>query len=339
MSDVPGVLICANPFSGSGPNRRYVDGLVSALSARGLEPKIVWEITERQAALADPGLAKWCRCVVVAGGDGSIGAVVNELGEAGALRVGDESGNGSEGESVGESGGGGRGVALATLPMGNENLFAKHFGFTRDFEALADAIKVGRTRRVDLGRASSGEPGTPGQWFTLMAGIGFDAEVVHRMDRWRSSHGSSGGSVRRRLRRVRRVSYLPRIVSSWWGYGYPRLTVEVDGRELTGTHLFVFNLPEYGGGLDLAPQGCCGDDGLLDWVLYERPGAVPLLGYAWSAWRGGHLDRPDVNHGRAARLRVRSADEALVQLDGDPAGASPVVLEVDDTVHLELLIT
>lgn len=329
-----GVLICANPFSGAGPNRQRVETLVSELSRRGLEPRLMWGLDERRAALADPGLADWCRCVVVAGGDGSIGAVVNELGRAGALAGG--------GGDTGADGPGGGAVAMATLPIGNENLFAKHYGFTGEVPALADAIHAGRTRRVDLGRViHRGEEGemsggargdSGGQLFTLMAGVGFDAEVVHRMDRWRS--GKGGG-----LKRVRRASYVPRVVSTTWGYGYPRLNVEVDGQAVSGTHLFVFNLPEYGGGLGIAPPGCRGDDGKLDWVMFDRPGVVPLLGYAWSVLRGGHLGRRDVMHGQADRLLIRSVSEAPVQVDGDPAGRLPIELAVDGDRHLELLIT
>ncbi len=296
------------------------------LSGRGFEARLLWGLEEREAALSDPGLAEWCRCVVVAGGDGSIGAVINEMGRAGAL------------PGV-LPGAGGPGVALATLPIGNENLFAKHYGFTGDVVALADAIEAGRTRRVDLGRVSSPGEDSQGYLFTLMAGVGFDAEVVHRMDRWRSTHKG--------LRRVSRASYFPRVVSSAWGYGYPRLRVEADGEAFTGTHLFVFNLPEYGGGFELAPPGCCGDDGLLDWVMFDRPGVLPLLGCAWSVLRGKHLHRRDVQHGRTKCLTIRSDSEAAVQppaqppvqVDGDPAGVLPVDVRVDERVQLELLIT
>ena len=310
------MLICANPFSGSGPNRRHMEGLVEALSARGLEPRLVWDIQQRQATLADPQLAAWCRCVVVAGGDGSIGAVINEMDRAGVLTT---------------AGDGRPAVALATLPMGNENLFAKYFGFTRDTRALSESIGAGRTRRIDLGRAGSQGSDSPGHLFTLMASIGFDAEVVHRMDRWRSTHHG--------LRRVRRISYLPRVVSSAWGYRCPGLRVQVDGQALTGSHLFVFNLPSYGGGLNIAPPGCREDDGLLDWVMFDRPGVWPLLGYAWSVLRGRHLDRSDVMHGRASRLTVCSQAKAPLQLDGDPAGTVPAEVQIDDRARLDLLIT
>jgi len=282
----------------------------------------MWDLEERRAALADPGLENNCRCVVVAGGDGSIGAVVNELDQAGVLRA-------VHGQP---------GVALATLPMGNENLFAKHFGFTQDPAALAEAIELGRTRPVDLGRVTGRESESISRLFTLMAGVGFDAEVVHRMDRWRATRGSRGAGSGG-LKRVSRLSYLPRVVSSSLGYDYPRLTVEVDGRELKGTHLFVFNLPPYGGGLSIAPPGCRGDDGLLDWVLLDRPGLGPLLSYGWSVLRHRHLDRLDVMHGQAATLAVRCVSRPPIQVDGDPAGTASAVFQVDGQARLELLIT
>lgn len=321
-SHARGVLICANPFSGSGPNRRDVEGVAGALTQKGFEPRLVWDVAERRALLADPGLAEAYRCVVVAGGDGSIQAVVNELGAAGRLDVSSCS----------------AGLAFATLPMGNENLFAGHFGFTRDADRLASAIEAGRTKKIDLGRVTHEAGGGAGTLFTLMAGIGFDAEVVHRMDRWRVSGAG--------LRRVRRVSYLPRVVSSLGGYGYPTLKIDADGRELEGAHLFVFNLPNYGGGLGIAPPGCSADDGLLDWVLFEKPGRLALLAGGWAVLRGRHLDRACVSHGRAARVRVLMAasglpddESAPIQVDGDPAGRVPVEVRIEDRQKLELLIT
>ncbi len=310
-----GVLICANPFSGSGPNRKLVDDLVTELERRGFEPKLVWDIDERQACLSDVNLSDWCRCVLVAGGDGSIGAVLNELYQA----------RRKDGDVQGQV------VALATLPMGNENLFAKYFGFTQSAKQLVDAIEAGQTKRIDLGLMST-EGSRSGGWvFTLMGGVGFDADVVHRMHRWRETHSG--------LRRVKRVTYVPRVLSSLWRYRYPKLKVEVDGETYTGSHLFVFNLPSYGGGLKLAPGCCVEDDGKLDWVLFERPGLISLARYAVSVAIGRHLKRKDVKCGQSADIRVTWPRGMAVQLDGDPAGLSPVSFSVVEIPGLELLIT
>ena len=313
-SSANGVLICANPFSGSGPNRKYVDRLVDALNERGFKAELVWELRQRVDMLSSPDLADWCRCVLVAGGDGSIGAVVNELAQAGRL-------NGEAGKRV----------CFATMPMGNENLFADLFGFGRNAKALADAIEAGRTHRLDLGGVWNESTGEAGRLFTLMAGIGFDADVVHRVDRWRTSGQG--------LRRVNRMSYMPKILSASVGYQYPRLTVEADGKSYTGTHLFVFNLPAYGGGLRLAPEGCCGNDGLLDWVLFERPGLVPLLGNAVRVLARRHIGSRGVYHGRARELTVKADGPAPIQVDGDPVGTGLARIGILDGLSLELLKT
>ena len=313
-----GVLICANPFSGTGPNRRYVDGLVDALKARGLEPKLVWDLQERDELLSSTDLAGWCRCVVVAGGDGTIGSVVNEMCRARAERPG----VGLPGVKL---------PGVATIPMGNENLFAKYFGFTRDSDRLAVAIEACRTRRIDLGRMTRDKSGQGGYLFTLMGGIGFDADVVHRMQRWRETHKG--------LRRVNRLSYLPRMLSALLRYRYPRVRIEVDGEQLTGAHLFVFNIPAYGGGLKLAPDDSAADDGQLDWVLFERGGMWAMLKYGLAVLAGRHLRLKDVKHGRAEMLRVLGPAGASIQLDGDPGGVAPVTFRIERRTNLELLIT
>src|SRR5690606_11718217 len=114
-------------------------------------------------------------------------------------------------------------------------------------------------------------------------------------------------------------SYLPRIVSCVREYGWPRITAEIDGRRYTGSHLFVFNLPQYGGNLGIA-RHACGDDHLLDWVIFERPGILSLGDYALTVVRAKHLGREDVPHGQARRVRVTTEAPLAMQADGDPAG-------------------
>ncbi len=295
-ADAPGrrVLIFANPFSGSGPNRKWVDALVDSLEMADFEPRVVWDRDERRAVLGDPSLGASCRCVISAGGDGSLADVVNELAAD---------------------------VPVATLPMGNENLFAAHFAFGRHGERLADAVARGRTRRIDLGALE--RKGQPPRLFTLMSGIGFDADVVHRLDRWRTASMRATGE----LRRVSRISYMPRILGSLREYGYTPVTLEADGRRVTGAHAFVFNLPCYGMDLGLAPDAC-GDSGRLHWVVFERPGMIRLARYGMLAFFKRHYGSPGVHHGSAERVTLSADGPVPVQADGDPAGTTPLTIAV-----------
>ncbi|MFW5682786.1 MAG: diacylglycerol/lipid kinase family protein, partial [Phycisphaeraceae bacterium] len=230
------VAVVANPFSGTGPNRRRVERLLATLREKGLDPHVCWTPAERRAAFEGPGAF---RCAVVAGGDGSIADAINELDRAGRLEH----------------------TPLATLPMGNENLFADAMGFGKQPGPLADAIASAASKPIDLGSAG-------GRMFALMVSAGLDAEVVRRMDRWRSrtplAPPTPGAPAARdweesssapRLRRVNRTSYAVRTLAALRAYGYPPLRLETDDAEITGSHAFVFNIARYGGGLHIAPVG------------------------------------------------------------------------------------
>jgi diacylglycerol kinase family enzyme len=284
------VIVAANPYSGRGPTRERVGILISALRARNLDVHVVWEPAARAAAVA---AAAPETTVVAVGGDGTVAAVVNELAA---------------------------GARLAVMAAGNENLFARALGFPDDPVALAGGIAAGVTCRLDVGRATATVDGhRRTRLFSLMLSAGFDAEVAHRLARWRSD-----GS---RLRRVSRTSYAQPLAGAVMAYRHPPMSVHVDGAVLQATWCFISNVPAYA--LDLClTEGGRADDGRLDWVVLERGGLPALARYAWAA-RGGRL-RPcaGTRAGTAARLRIDSATPVPVQVDGDAWGTTPVDVDV-----------
>lgn len=97
--------------------------------------------------------------VVTFGGDGTVNEVVNGL------------------MSVPER------PALAPIPGGSGNVFARTLGLPADAEGavrqVLDAIEAGRKRTVGLGVAGE-------RYFTFSVGLGLDAEVIADMDRQRA---------------------------------------------------------------------------------------------------------------------------------------------------------
>lgn len=203
-------------------------------------------------------------------------------------------------------------VPLLVFPLGNENLVARCLGHTADPQFAASAIESGRTKTIDLGRAGD-------RMFGAVASAGFDADVVRRLCVWRERGGQ--------LLRVRSRTYAGPILAAALKYPFPLIEVEIDGQAMRGAMVMVFNLPRYGGGLRLAPHAIC-DDGLLDWLIFERPGRFNLARYAASVLLGAHLRRKDVRHGRATTVRLSSAQEVPLELDGDAAGLTPVTIQV-----------
>jgi len=283
------VTIVANPYSGKKANRQKVEALSHAIRAQGLQTQTIWEHDGLKQAAEDPLFKMRCRAVVAAGGDGTLSHVINQHPTA----------------------------PLAAYPLGNENLFARQFDFTADAHRLAQAIRRGRTRDVDVGNVD-------GQRFSVVVSAGFDGAVAHHLAQWRRRH--SGG----RLRRVGRTTYLRPMLSTFFRYRFPMMRVHADDQTVEGALAMVFNLPQYAFRLPLAP-GAAGDDGLLDWLVFEDPGRIALMIHGAAVILRRHRRLPGVRHGRARRVTIEAlqAEPVPVEIDGEAAGFSPLNIAVE----------
>ena len=275
------VGVAANAGSGRGGGRRAVEVFAKSLESRGIGCRISWTPAEREAMVAEAASGGDCRCLVAAGGDGTVSALINDR----------------------------PGVPIAVLPTGTENLFARHFRFDRRPDRLARAIAEGRVAPLDLGVAGR-------RRFSLMAGVGFDADVVTR-------HHAARVARTGRARPTHRGAYVEPVLRSSFSYRFPRISVRIDdpGAEETivGTTVFVFNLPRYALGLPFAPAAR-GDDGRLDLVVFREPGPFRALHYLWLVLCGAHLRRDDVKHRRVRSAVIECPESVPFQLDGDPGG-------------------
>jgi diacylglycerol kinase family enzyme len=256
---------------------------------------VITQLQDLAELTANPAAAG-LRAVVAAGGDGTVAAVVNRTPAE---------------------------TPLAVLPLGTENLLAKYMHMSVSPWQLSRAILHGATVRIDAGQAGD-------QIFLLMAGCGFDADVVQRLHAKRSGH-------------IHHLSYVKPIVDSIRKYQYPPLRVrydcdvqpreaaDVDDSHVSGSFtarwLFVVNLPRYAGGLRLAPAAI-GTDGLLDVVGFTKGSLLAGLRYLYGVVRGKHLRWSDCRFVRVTRLRVESEMPVPYQLDGDPGGQLPVQITV-----------
>jgi len=275
------VGIVVNRCSGTGAGARKVARLVETLRERRLAAEIAWTLDERAALVVRAGDDPSCRCLVAVGGDGTISALLNE----------------------------GPKVPITALRAGTENLFVRHFKLRDDPEELARTIATGKAVWTDVGLAN-------GRRFVLMAGFGFDGDVVTRHHGLRTTRTGA-------VKTTHRAAYVEPILRSSFSYRFPNVRVRIEdpGREetLVGTTVFVFNLPRYALGIPFVPESRQ-DDGLLDLIVFRDPGPFQALYYLWRVVLGAHLDDPGVSHRRARRLTLESDGEVPVQLDGDPAG-------------------
>ncbi len=281
----PWVAIFANPASGAGRHRRRIARLAATLEKSGLGVVTSWSPAEEMDWLGDAAALRDCRAVIAAAGDGTANRVLNARPAA----------------------------PLALYPAGTENLLAREFGFDRDPAALVARIRTGRARPIDLGVAAR-------RRFALMVTAGFDADVAHRLARWRGARPVP--------RSIRHYHYIRPVLAALLRYSYPPILLEWESGAATGALAMVFNVPSYARRLRPV-RGARVADGLLDWMLLESPGRCALLGFARDLILGRHLQRRDVRHGQARALRLSSPQSAPLQLDGEDAGSTPVDIEIE----------
>lgn len=277
----PWVAIQRNPRSGSGPRAKIILDLIAGLKKHGIRPRLFSHRERCDLRLNDLDPEDQPRCLVAAGGDGTVGDLVNRFPES----------------------------PIAVLPLGTENLLAKYLGIPRSGQFVADMIAAGETKPFDL--CTIGE-----RRFTLMAGFGFDADVVRRVDDSRQGH-------------IRHWSYARPMWQAIRNYDFPEMRFYFDDNPepLTATVGFAVNLPVYGFKLPIA-KAADPHDGLVDVRLFSPKTRFQFLKQFASVVRGRHERLPSVQCLQAKAIRVECDREVPIQVDGDPAGFTPATIRV-----------
>lgn len=201
------------------------------------------------------------------------------------------------------------GIPIAILPLGTENLLAGYLQISRDGVALADMVAAGKSVRLDTGMLN-------GQRFLIVAGFGLDGAVVQRLDSVRTGT-------------ISHLTYVQPIVHTFRKYRYEPLRVYLDDSDdpLIGYQVMVVNLPAYAMGMPFAASAT-GDDGLFDVRVFAKGTTFQMLKYCYKVARRQHEQMPDVHCATARRVRVESDKPVFAQVDGDPAGTTPAVIEI-----------
>ena len=162
-------LLVVNPKATT-TSERSRDVLVRALRSQ-VELTVEYTLKRGHAAsLARAAAENGVDVVVTLGGDGTVNEAVNGLMTA-------EPGLTARGTSPAF-----RLPALAVVPGGSTNVFARALGLPRDWiegtGVILDGLRSGRHRVIGLGRADD-------RYFTFTAGMGLDAAVTRRVEQAR----------------------------------------------------------------------------------------------------------------------------------------------------------
>jgi diacylglycerol kinase (ATP) len=325
------VLIQRNPSSGTGRGRKQIRILIRELRRSGFRVRGFSSRHRLDDWFRHYGANRRIRCIVAAGGDGTVADVSNRFPT----------------------------IPIAVLPLGTENLLAKFLGIRGCGQTLAGIILRGNIRHVDTMLLQSttrvGQPrghtglsakdmteagpqpagtlptGSPHRCL-IMTSVGIDAEVV------RILHTHRKGTISK-------LSYLGPILKAFYSYRTQKIHVYADGGEQigSGTHVIVTNIPAYGFQFPFAPEASC-EDGCLDVRIFTGTSTWDALIHALQVWiRFPTAERKvirfrcrqltitsedSITDGMTSKVHDRSVVSVPVQCDGDPGPDLPVQVSV-----------
>ena len=241
------------------------------------------------------------RIIVVAGGDGSLHAVVAALHRRHDLSK----------------------AVIGLLPLGTGNDFARAMEIPLDAEEAARVLVDGEIRPVDLIVDELGGV------VVNNVHVGAGAQASRRGQRWKDRLGKIGYG---RLN-LGRAGYPIGALLSAFRPPFLRLRVEVDGEVVVDFDhpvlmVAIGNGPTVGGGAALAPEADP-EDGRLDVMISRSIGPWARFAYAAHLARSRHHERDDVIYVRGERVSI-SGEEFYCAADGEVYGP-----ERNRTWHVE----
>jgi YegS/Rv2252/BmrU family lipid kinase len=221
------------------------------------------------------------RRVVVAGGDGSLHAVVAALHRR---------------QELGD-------VVLGLIPLGTGNDFARGADIPLDPEESARLVLAGEVRPVDLILDEVGNV------VVNNVHIGVGAQASRKAHKWKKRLGRAGYAIGALMAAVNPPFVRLRIEvdgEEVADFAHPILMVAVG------------NGPNIGGGAEVTPRATP-EDGKMDVMISFAIGPLARLGYALHFRRGEHHEREDVKYLRATTVSI-SGQDFYCSADGEVYG-------------------
>ena len=244
-------------------------------------------------ALAREAVDEGFSLVAAAGGDGTVNEVLNGLGDAP---------------------GGFTSAALAVIPLGTANIFAREMRIPFDLQECWEVLRRGKTAAVDLIRVRHQHAGqSVERWMVQVAGAGLDARAVELVDRRLKQRTGYWAYVAAGLRALRETQ--------------PEITVVAGKERIVGELVLLGNGQLYGGPFALFPSADPHDGWLDARVLPRVTWRVALAcGLRLLARRFQRFGQAvDL---RAGELELSSGRRVGLQIDGEFVGELPARFEV-----------
>lgn len=277
-------FIIVNPVAGSGRKRNRI---LSELNKQLHSSQFLYDLVETKkpkdakkiAEAIDPNIYD---TIVAAGGDGTINEILNGIA--------------------------GKKITLGILPIGTVNVLAKELGIPLQLSKAIDVLKNKNIKIIDVAKADS-------HYFTLMAGIGFDAYTIFKVDLGLKKF--FGG-----------LAYIFSGIHSFLKYPPKRISLTLDGNiKEDGFFVLVSNSAFYGGTYKLNPNAKL-DDGYLNIAVFKERKTINLFRSMGDVLLFKHPQFSDVRFYKAKKAFISSEFNVLAHADAELIGTLPLNFEI-----------
>jgi diacylglycerol kinase (ATP) len=226
--------------------------------------------------------------VLVAGGDGTIGETANGL-------IGSD-------------------ITLGIVPLGSFMNVARMLSIPKDLEKAIQLIKIGRTRKIDVGCVTKigGRDLSQPHYFLESCGIGLWAQLHQQID----------------LLEKRKWEGFKNLFHTAFGYYYYPARISIDGKIVTTKAILVTvsNGPYSGASLKIAPLAKLNDH-LLTISLYKMS-KFELMQRIYYLFRFSKTWKRKVETYQGKHVVIETKVERLVHVDGRTFGKTPVEMTI-----------
>ncbi|HEV7203450.1 MAG TPA: diacylglycerol kinase family protein [Jatrophihabitans sp.] len=279
---MPTYTALVNPISGGGHALSIWTPIAQSLAAQGI--RVTVETTRSAAHAVEAAATAAARgdTVIAVGGDGLARDVANGVT--------------------------GTGAAMAIVPAGRGNDFARKLALPTDPAGLTAMLATGVTRTIDVIEAA-------GQTVLGNVYVGLDSVANEAINNNRWLPGL--------------LVYRLAPVSAMLRWKAPIFTLDVDGASTSARlhGVVIANSGRYGHGLDIVPSAEL-HDGQLDVLTIADGPRHKIVKFMSQAKTGAHVHSDDVTVTRTTQITV-AADRAVpVYADGDHLGPLPMSVTI-----------
>jgi diacylglycerol kinase family enzyme len=268
---------------------RDVRRAAEALSRRGISVELAQTADiDALRVSAHQAVQAGADAVLVAGGDGTLGAIAGELAASP--------------------------VALGVLPAGTANVWARVMGLPRPaplrpgaLERAASQLLEAPARSIDMGRCDD-------RWFLVWAGVGLDAYITQRFEAKRQVSRQMGGFFYN-------VGLTFVAARGWQGLDLRLSASGPAGDSAAAGHFLmatICNIGWHGGGLFRFSADFRLDDGVMDLWAFEGVTYGQALRLAWAVHQQKHVGHPGVHRLTGDHFELEADSPTAVQTDGEP---------------------